>query len=244
MTPWHRLSPERRELLEGLAAEYARLYGKGRTMLAIDGPEGAGTAAFADDLATALRRTGHTVLRASIEGFHHPREFRHRRGRYEAEGRYRDSFDLATLRRVLIEPFRLGGSATFVTEAFDQRRDAPVEPKWEDAPPDAVLVIDGVFLNRPELRDLWHWSIWVDADAEVRAERRRAAEGIEPGSPVAERDEGAQRLYVAEADPHLRAGAIVDHTDPDRPQRRYADYCSIPPPPSSARKRGATGRAR
>jgi len=231
MVRWNALSPVRQQLLEDLVTEFGRLYGKGRTMLAVDGPDAAGKSTFADHLAAAFERAGRTAFRASIDGFQRPREERYRAGRLSPEGYYRDAFDYSLFRRVLIEPFRLGGSTGFVLEAFDLERDAPIEPKWITGPADAVLILDGVFLNRRELKGLWHYSVWVDAEPEVRAARLQERDGIEPGSELAERYEGGQRLYVRDAAPNAAASAIVDNTDADAPKRRYADYCTVPPAP-------------
>lgn len=232
-TEWSRISPARRELLESLVREYAHHYGRGRTVLAVDGPDGAGKTSFADDLALAFERQGFAVFRASIDDFHRPREQRYRAGRYSPEGYYRDAFDYALLRRVLLEPFRMGGSTGFQLRAFDLARDVPVESEWVTGPADAILILDGVFLNRPELRGAWNWSVWLDAAPEVRLARMVARDGADP-RPDAEsnrRYADAQRRYVREARPNTTADAIVDNTDADDPVRRYADYCSIEPAP-------------
>ena len=57
---------------------------------------------FADELAAVLRDRGHTVIRASVDGFHNPREIRYQRGRQSPAGYYLDSFDYDRLRRVLL----------------------------------------------------------------------------------------------------------------------------------------------
>ena len=111
---------------------------------------------------------------------------RQARGRRSPEGYYLDSFDYATFRRVLIDPFREGvqtGATTgFQLAAFDLARDAPVESAWTTAPRDAVLIVDGVFLHRPELRGLWDWSVWLDVPIDVAAQRTGAARRIRPES--------------------------------------------------------------
>ena len=63
---------------------------------------------FADGLADVFAEDGAAVFRASIDGFHRPRAERYARGRDTPEGFYQDSYDEATLRRVLIDPFRDG----------------------------------------------------------------------------------------------------------------------------------------
>ena len=215
MTKW---APERKDTIAALADEILHNYGRGRVVVAIDGPDGAGTTDFADDVATALRSAGHSAFRASVTDFQRPRAEREARGAHSGEGYYRDSFDYSVLRRVLVEPFRLGGSAAFVTAAFDATRDAQVEPKWLTGPDDAILLIDGVFLNRPELAGLWNYSVWVDVTHEHVAG---------PGSSEAEvaRQNEAQAIYRKEVGPRTRATAIVDNTDINHPRRSFADSC-------------------
>lgn len=230
-TPWSRIPQARRALLESLVGEYAQHYGKGRTALAVDGPDGAGKTRFADDLAVAFRRAGFEVFRASIDDFHQPRELRYRDGRNSPTGYYRDAFDYSLFRRVLAEPFRMGGSTGFQLRGFDLARDVPFESDWVTGPDDAILLVDGVFLNRFELRGLWNWSIWLDADPAVRLARMVERDGADPDpdAPSNRRYSDAQRLYVRDAHPNTTAAAIVDNTDPDAPTRRYADYCTIEP---------------
>ena len=56
------------------------------------------------------------------------------------------------LRRVLIDPFKMGGSTGFVAAAYDRAREQQIQAKWLTAPEDAILVVSGEFLQRPELK--------------------------------------------------------------------------------------------
>jgi uridine kinase len=221
MTRW---SPQRRDVMEALADELLRSYGLGRTIIAVDGPTAAGKSTFADDLATEMRRTtqrrmnGHDVFRASIDDFLNPRALRYGQGRDSAKGRYEDAYNYSVFRRVLVEPFGMNGSTGFVTKAWDEYRDRQIEPKWLSGPVDATLIVDGSYLNRPELRGLWSATIWLDAKPAVRAARMLARDGIKPGTPLAERYAGAQTLYE-KTKPREAATIIVDNTDPDAPRR-------------------------
>lgn len=196
----------------------------GRVIVAVDGLDGAGKTVFADGLAEVFAETGDAVFRASIDGFHRPRIERYARGRRSPEGFYLDSYDYPTFRRVLIDPFRDGAQTAAATgfqlAAFDVVRDAPVESQWVTAPLDAVLVIDGIFLNRPQLRDLWDWSIWLDVPFETAFARMALRDGSDPDpdAPANARYRQGQELYLDEARPREAASVIVDNTDFARPR--------------------------
>jgi uridine kinase len=219
MAKWH---AEKKVVLDALAAEIVASYTAGRVVVAIDGIDGAGKTHFADDLAAALTATGRSVFRASIDDFYRSRAERHSRGADSPEGYYRDFFDYSTFRRVLLEPFRMGGSAAFVTAAFDHVRDLPVQSKWRTGPKDAILVLDGIFLNRPELAGLWNYSVWLETPREVAEQRMLDRDG---GSQNVERHRGGQELYLTEASPRTAASSIIDNRDFEQPRRVFADSC-------------------
>jgi uridine kinase len=214
-----------------LRDEVRHLYPAGRVIVAVDGLDGAGKTTFADGLAEVFAEDGAEVFRASIDGFHRPRAERYARGRRDPEGFYRDSYDYATFRRVLIDPFRDGSQTAATTgfqlSAFDVARDAPVESQWVTAPLDAVLVVDGIFLHRPELRDLWDWSIWLDVPDSVAYARMALRDGSDPDpvAPSNARYHEGQAIYLREARPELAASAVVDNADLAHPRREYRDFC-------------------
>jgi uridine kinase len=218
-----RWAPLKKDQLEALASEILHNYGRGRTMVAVDGTSGAGMRQFADDLADTLRTMGHEAFRASIDDFRTPRSRREPHGQPDAAAVYNDGYDYSVLQRVLLEPFRATSGTGFVLAAFDARRDAPIQSKWTTAGPDALLLVDGPFLNRPQLADRWHYSIWV--------ERARSDDDTAAG-PESELDEaeaeaiaGADAIYLAEVDPRTKAMAIIDNADADSPRRVFADSC-------------------
>jgi uridine kinase len=215
------------ELIASLAEEILHNYGKGRAIVAVDGLDGAGKTRFADALAAQLGVGHRAVFRASIDDFHQSRARRYARGRDSAEGFYLDSFDYTTFKRVLVEPFRTGSIGSFVLQGFDLKRDVPFQPKWSSGPEDALLVVDGIFLNRPELKGLWNYSIWLEVDPETATARVKARDAEEFEHDIAnpERYVGGQKLYLEEAKPLEAATAIVDNNDFDHPKRLFADSC-------------------
>lgn len=216
----------RAALLAELAARLVRLATRepARPLrVGIDGVDAAGKTVLADELGGAIAVLGRPVVRASADGFHHPRAVRLRRGDLSPEGYYHDSFDHAALVGKLLAPLGPGGDRRIRRAAFDHRRDTPVEAPWEEAPPEAILVLDGVFLLRPTLRPHWDFTVFLRVGFDVtmaRAERRDVAlfgstERVR--ERYARRYVPGQQLYLREASPEAHADLVIDNTDPAAP---------------------------
>ena len=186
--------------VRAVADAIAGLPGNKRNLVAVDGIDGAGKTTFGDRLALAVDRP---VVRASCDDFHHPRTHRHRRGRESPEGFYLDSFDYDALTRQLLEPFAAG--SPFRRRAFDHVSDLPVAAEVADAPVNAVLVIDGLFLHREQLRGWWDVSVLLKVPPDVAAARLLHRDG----APTRHRYVRGQELYFADAEPRRHATLVV-----------------------------------
>jgi uridine kinase len=187
-----------------------------RVVVALDGVDGAGKTVLGREL-TALLAPRREVHRVSVDGFHRPAEVRYARGR-TPETFYRDQYDHEVIRHRLVEPFRAG--EPWLRAVHDVEREVPLAPEPEPgAGPHAVLLVDGIFLHRPELADLWDASVWVEVPFEVSVPRGNARFGevgapeADPASAVNARYVGGQRLYLDEVDPASRATWVLDNTD-------------------------------
>ncbi len=67
------------------------------------------------------------------------------------------------LYRELLDPMGPGGHGRHRTCVCDVATDTPDLAEPARAAPGTVLVVDGIFLHRPELKDRWSWSIWLQA---------------------------------------------------------------------------------
>ena len=213
----------RSELLAALAGRICALRLTHPVRVAIDGIDAAGKTSLAGELADSLIARGRPVIHASVDGFHRPREERYQRGALSPEGYYRDSFDYAALLEALLLPLGPGGSRAYRQSAYDYRADRPIAAAEEVAAPDAALVMDGVFLLRPELADLWDFRILVEVPFAVALERAERRDAALFGSVEAVRARylkryiPGQQLYFEEARPRERADAIVRNEDPAHP---------------------------
>jgi uridine kinase len=211
----------RQECLDSTARRIVRLESPRTVRVAIDGVDAAGKTILADELAECVAALRRPVIRAGIDGFHQSRSIRYRRGRNSAEGYYRDSFDLDGLIAALLQPLGPGGTGTYRTALFDHRADAAVDAPQLKAEPRAILLFDGIFLLRPELRPFWDYAIFLRARFDVtlaRALRRDAAllgsvESVE--DRYKSRYIPAQRIYLDTCRPESRADLVIDNNDPD-----------------------------
>jgi uridine kinase len=112
---------KRSELLGELAGRIVRIELPHPVRVAVDGVDAAGKTTLAEELVMPLRARGRPVIRASIDGFHHPARIRHGRGPASPEGYYQDSFNYQRLAESLLVPLGPGGSRRYVPAVFDYR---------------------------------------------------------------------------------------------------------------------------
>lgn len=217
-----------RSLVIAAVADAVVALPSGRRLVAIDGIDGAGKSTFADEVAAAITtRSDREVVRSTIDSFHLPRARRWARGIDSPEGFYLDSHDLATAAEVLLDPFAAGAAVRLA--AFDEPSDAAVDAPLVDPTPDAILLFDGIFVLRPELRLRWDLSVHVDGRARVRDRRLRLVARDRPPDPCAaflhdlawwsrlRRYHDGQRIYLDRCDPLAAADLVVRNDDLGNP---------------------------
>lgn len=195
--------------------------------VAIDGVDASGKTTLANELAPLIENRGRPVIRASVDGFHNPRELRYRRGQNSPEGYYLDSFDYETLQRDLLIPLGPGGNRKYRRTAFNYWADAPSFESVSEAPANAILLLDGIFLLRPELIQYWDFSIFVNVDFDVSVSRALARDVARIGADVSlqstlaqynQRYVPGQKIYLAEACPDEKAAVVIRNNDLENPE--------------------------
>lgn len=186
----------RADLLRLLAAEIAARKREDRPLkVGIDGRCAAGKTTLADELGQVLGAKGFNVLRPSVDGFHHPREYRYRQGEYSAQGYYEDAYDYDAVTRTLTESL----------------------------PANAILLFEGIFVFRSRINLYWDYRILVDVDAETSLARSVIRDtGLIGTADVVRRKlevryEPAWQMYVTEENPTSKADVVIDNRDADSP---------------------------
>src|SRR5438552_1076909 len=215
-------SEQHTALLDRLASAIASLHPDRTIRVAIDGVDGAGKTVLADALAPLVANKGRPVIRTSVDDFHNPRSIRYARGKYSPDGFYLDSYDHEAFRRLLLDPLGPDGSGLYVAKHFDHRSDTVVDAGVQQALPSAALIVDGIFLHRPELRSYWDLSIFLKVDFKISlprgAQRGPAFDATDPASPPNRRYVGGQRRYLAECGPEQQADILIGYNDLHAPK--------------------------
>lgn len=115
----------------------------------------------------------------------------------------------------MLDPLSPGGTGRFRRAVFDAEADAAVESREERASLGSILLFDGIFLHRPELRAFWDFSVFLRVEW-VRNHhlRKRPDQGpVRPDEPRNYRYFEGQNTYFRECQPWDRADVVIDNDD-------------------------------
>lgn len=180
-------------------------------LIAVDGVDGSGKTTFASQLAAQYAQHGRTAHVVHMDDYLNPRAVRYRLGRDSPEGFFRDTYDLATFTANVLEPLSHSGERSIVFRAFDHRADRPTHEDPIPIPAEAVVVVEGMFLHRDELRDAWDISVFLDVPFAVSVRRLAERDGTNPNpdDPSVHRYVEGQRIYLATCKPDQWATHVV-----------------------------------
>ena len=190
--------------------------------VAVDGITAAGKTTFAGELAAAI--IGRQGVHLSTDDYHHQRERRRRQGRLSAGGYYEDAYDLDAFRDRVLVPLGPDGDRRYQPRYHDLDTDEFVDDPPVTALADDVMVVDGSFLQRPDLAPHWDAVVWLDTNFATALDRALARDEHLFGGRDEVREayelryHAACRRYLREVRPIESAGVVVANDDLDRPE--------------------------
>lgn len=226
---------KRENLIREIAEGIAELPTAHPLRVGVDGVDASGKTRFADQLADALAFTQRQVIRASVDGFHQPRAIRRQKGSLSPEGFYQDSYQYQALIANLLLPLSPMGNRRYRTAVFDLHQDRPIQTPWQTADKDAILIFDGIFLQRQLLLPFWDLKIYLHAEFANTVLRGVARDQQHLGSREAavrryeQRYVPGQKIYLNEARPLDKADILIENNilhDPEiikRPDKNLKD---------------------
>lgn len=192
--------------------------------VAIDGVDASGKTTFANELGLILEHTQRQIIRASVDSFHLPKQERYSKGKFSPVGFYNCSYNYQALIENLLKPLGPSGDRHFKTAVFDLLNDRPISPPTETAQPNAILLLDGIFLLRQELIPFWDFTIYLHTDFDQSFSRGVARDASLLGSEEQAarhyrmRYIPGQKLYQAEIHPRDKADILIDNSDVKTPR--------------------------
>lgn len=127
----------------------------------------------------------------------------------------------------MLVPLGPGGDRRYREQIRDLATDEPVDDPPREVPADAVVVVDGSFLQRPELFPHWDHRVFVETSLAVARARGVARDAEQLGGAAEaeslydERYHAAARLYLEQVRPGERATLVVQNDDPADPRLRF-----------------------
>ena len=134
--------------------------GRRTLLVSIDGQGGSGKSTLARDLARLLPAA--TVVQ--FDDFYRPAGERQRETKDDEIG---GDFNWRRLRDQVLEPLATGETGRY--QRYDWGDDELAE--WHTVPPGGVVIVEGTYVTRPELRNYYDLTIWVDTPEDVRLRR-------------------------------------------------------------------------
>lgn len=177
--------------------------------VAIDGPSGAGKSTVAS---LVRGRLGSDAAVVVGDDFYADIDWSFRGELTPAEA-YKRNYDWRRLADQILVPAR-SGAGRLRYQRYDWDRERP--GGWVEVSTPSVVIVEGIYLLRPELRDLFDLRVWVDAPRDLRISRQRRRHA-HYSAPTREKQNAqlvawlaAEDHYIATAEPVACAHITVD----------------------------------
>jgi uridine kinase len=186
--------------------------------IAIDGIDASGKTYFANQLKSEFEKQA-SVLLISLDDFHAPKEERYKLGKDSPIGFYNDSYQYSRFIDLTIKPI-LNYETRIVSKIFNLENDKE-QIEYSAINENTIVIIEGIFLHRKELREFWDYSVFLDVDFEESYQRNLNRSLI--FNPNLNQNKykkrwknrycDGQKLYFELENPKSNANLIIDNND-------------------------------
>ena len=189
-------------------------------IVGLNGVDGSGKTTMARTLEHRLKKSGHKVLLISVDDFHNPRSVRYKRGELSPIAFCHDSINYDAIANNALKPaFEMKGKSVLCqTKLFDLALDEE-DAQFEEVTSNTILLVEGIFLFRPEICPFLHVKIFLDVLFENVMQRvlSRDIATLSTEANIRERYSHkyipGQMLYLDEVSPQSIADVVIDKND-------------------------------
>jgi uridine kinase len=205
------------ELLKYIANKIVALRHPNTPFIAgISGIDTSGKSELTKGLGDFLNEEGYHVQIIHLDDFHHPRAIRNG-GVDEVENYYKRTFDLNLLRRSILYPIQNNCGVKTTLTLLDLDTDTYSRKISYRVFPHSIVLIEGIFLFRPELARVFDYKIWLDITEATAWKRIETRDVPRFGADILSRYERkyfpAQRIYIQKYQPKLKANLTINNND-------------------------------
>jgi uridine kinase len=139
-------------------------------LIGIDGLGGSGKSTLADSLKLKLENKNHNVFVFHIDDFIYPRKIRYNDSKEEWYCYYNLQWRYDYLIDEVLKPFKQGVIINKQIELYDKENDIY---RFEQItiPQGSIILLEGIFLQRKEMRQYLDYVIYLEVPNDIRMER-------------------------------------------------------------------------
>jgi phosphoglycolate phosphatase-like HAD superfamily hydrolase/uridine kinase len=188
-------------------------------IIGVNGIDCSGKSTFAKALEEYLKAANHPTQIIGIDDFHFPKVIRYS-GPDQAENYYSKSFNIDRLKDKLLKPIHEKGGISTRLDLLDLDTDAYTLTRRYSVSPDTIVIVEGVFLFRPELAPFLDYKIYLDISFEESKRRAISRDNTAILEKYDTKYHPAQARYIRDHDPASKADLVIDNNDPEYPKIR------------------------
>lgn len=190
-------------------------------VVGVTGMDASGKSAMTAMLAGELIRSQLLVQIVQLDDFHRPRSERQQGVLPELDKYYENTFDFARLKKEILAPIRDEGHLDVSVTCLDLLTDTWSVDRHFVVKEDSIVLLDGLFLFRPEMSHFLDLIVFLDVAESTVLERANSRDVPVHGSEIMVKYQTkylpAQRRYLEDFPPETNADVIIDNNDWSNP---------------------------
>ncbi|MGV7117209.1 hypothetical protein [Paenibacillus kyungheensis] len=191
-------------------------------IVGLTGIDTSGKSKMAEELKKVFIQKNVEVQLVHVDDFHYPKSKRYNDSLSEPDQYYELSINFEAIRNNLLEPIKSSTQLEVTLPHLDLLTDSMSITKNYNITKDTIVLIEGVFLYREEVRPYIDFYIFLDIEEEVviqRAEIRDVpVQGVEVLEKYHTKYLPAQRRYINKFQPNIVSNIVINNSDFENPQ--------------------------